>query len=334
VKPVKTSLEHLGGRTIAVDAANALYQFLSIIRGERGEYLMDSEGRVTSHLSGLFYRNVNLLELGIRPIYVFDGKPPVLKTVEIERRRTVKKEALKIYTEALARGDYAEARKKAQATVFLKDQMVDDAKRILDAMGIPWIVAASEGEATAAHLTRLGVASDVASQDFDALLFGAVRLVRNVTVSGKRKLPGRNIHVNVEPEEIELKRVLEQLGVTREQLVDIGILVGTDFNPSGFTKIGPATALKLIKKHSKLENIDKIKEELKTVNYTEIRDIFLKPEVSEPKTNLEWQQPDRSKIITFLCGERDFSEERVTKALERLNKAEHQRSESLEKWFG
>jgi len=142
VKPFKISLEQLGGRTIAVDAPNALYQFLSIIRGERGEYLMDHEGRVTSHLSGLFYRNVNLLELGIRPIYVFDGKPPVLKTMEIERRRTVKKEAEKLYNAALARGDYVEARKQAQATVYLKDQMVDDAKRILDAMGIPWIVAA------------------------------------------------------------------------------------------------------------------------------------------------------------------------------------------------
>lgn len=334
VKPFKISLEQLGGRTIAVDAPNALYQFLSIIRGERGEYLMDHEGRVTSHLSGLFYRNVNLLELGIRPIYVFDGKPPVLKTMEIERRRTVKKEAEKLYNAALARGDYVEARKQAQATVYLKDQMVDDAKRILDAMGIPWIVAASEGEATAAHLTRIGVASDAASQDFDALLFGAARLVRNVTISGKRKLPGRGVHINVEPEEIELKRVLDNLGVTREQLVDIGILVGTDFNPDGFTKIGPVTALKLIKKHGRLENIDKIKDELKTVNHNEIREIFLKPQVSEPKTPLEWRQPDRNKVISFLCGERDFSEERVTKALERLDKVEHQRSESLEKWFG
>ncbi len=333
VKPVKIPLERLAGRTLAVDAYNALYQFLAIIRGERGEHLMDRQGRVTSHLSGLFYRNINLLELGIKPIYILDGKPPALKTIEIQRRRAVKKEAVKLYSKALARGDLAEARKYAQATSYLQDYMVEDAKRMLDLLGIPWIDAPSEGEATAAYLTKIGVATDAASQDFDALLFGAARLVRNVTVSGRRKLPGRNVYVNVEPEEIEMKRLLELLGVSREQLVDIGILVGTDFNPDGFKRIGPVTALKYVKKYGRLEKIVSIKEELQKIDYQAIREIFLHPEVTEPKKKVEWSPPDRGKVIAFLCGERAFSEDRVNRALERLEKVEQERSESLEKWF-
>jgi flap endonuclease-1 len=334
IRPTRLSLEQLGGRTLAIDAYNALYQFLAIIRGERGEYLMDHEGRVTSHLSGLFYRNVNLLELGIRPIYILDGKAPSLKEKEIERRRTAKREALNRYNLALARGDLTEARKQASATTFIKDYMIYDAKRMLDAMGIPWIEAPSEGEATAAYLTKRGVATDAASQDYDALLFGAVRLVRNVTISGKRRLPSRGVYVTVEPEEIILKQVLESLEVTQEQLIDIGILVGTDFNPGGFSRFGPLTALKYVKKYGCLEDIDKIHGELKSIDYKEIREIFLNPSVTMPRKELEWDSPNLDGIIDFLCGERDFSKERVTRALERMNKIERQRSESLEKWFG
>lgn len=333
VRPVKTQLEHLAGRTLAVDAYNALYQFLAIIRGERGEYLMDREGRVTSHLSGLFYRNVNLLELGINLIYIFDGKPPSLKTVEIERRRTVKQEAVKLYNQALASGDLVEARKYAQATSFLKDYMIEDAKHTLDLLGIPWIEAPSEGEATAAHLTSLGVATHVASQDSDALLFGAVRLVRNVTVSGRRKLPGRSVYVEVEPEEIELKSLLEEHGITREQLVDIGILIGTDFNPDGFKGVGPVTALKYVKRYGRLENIESVKEELAKIDYRAIREIFLHPKVASPKGGVVWRRPDRDKIVAFLCGERAFSEERITRALDKLENVQRVKSESLEKWF-
>ncbi len=333
VRPVKIPLENLSGRILAVDAYNALYQFLSIIRGERGEYLMDREGKVTSHLSGLFYRNINLLALGIKPIYILDGKPPSLKTVEIERRRVVKQKAVKLYKTALARGDLPEARKYAQATSYLKDYMVEDTKRMLDLLGIPWIEAPSEGEATAAYLTKTGVATDAASQDFDAILFGAARLVRNVTISGKRKLPGRSVYIDVEPEEIGLKRLLKNLGVTQEQLVDIGILVGTDFNPDGFKRIGPTTALKYVKKHGRLEKIDSVREELKKIDYQAIRKIFLHPEVTESKEKVQWHPPDHGKVTAFLCGERAFSEDRVNRALERLEKVERERSESLEKWF-
>ena len=332
VKPRKITLEQLSGRTVAVDAYNALYQFLSIIRGESGEPLMDREGMITSHLSGLFYRNVNLLSLGIRPVYVLDGKPPELKSIEIQRRKAARKEAVVMYEQALSRGDYVEAKKYASATSTLKDYMIEDTKRILTLLGIPCIDAPSEGEATAAALSMKGIVNDVASQDYDSLLFGANRLVRNLTISGRRKLPGKNIFVNLEPEEVELHEVLEETGLTREQLIDVAILLGTDFNPECFEKIGPKTALKYIKAKARLESIPQIQEHLKKINFNAIREIFLHPDVADI-TDMKWGRPDPDEIIDFLCREKDFSEERVKNNLRKLEKREETKSESLEKWF-
>ena len=329
----KARLESFSGRIVAIDAYNAIYQFLASIRGESGEPLRDRSGKVTSHLTGLFYRNVNLVSLGIRPVYVLDGKPPEMKGSEIERRRQVKKVASDKFKRALTAGDLEGARKYARATSVLQNYMREDAKRILSLLGIPCIEAPSEGEATAAHLTRIGLATDAASQDYDSILFGAKRLLRNLTLSGKRKLPNRNVFVTVEPEEVELSQVLSSLALGREQLVDIGILMGTDFNPNGFPGVGPATALKYIRKYGQLEDIPEISEGLGELDYPRIREIFLNPSVTSPKT-LSWGRLQTDKIVDFLCGERDFSEERVRRALDRLEESEASKSESLERWFG
>ena len=141
----------------------------------------------------------------------------------------------------------ADARKYAQQTTSMQDGMVDDSKKLLDMFGIPYVDAPSEGEATAAYMTQTGKAYASASQDFDSVLFGAKKLVRNFTNSGRRKIPNRNTYVDVVPEIIESSRTLEELKLTKEQLVDIGILIGTDFNPDGFERVGPKTALKLIR---------------------------------------------------------------------------------------
>ena len=332
VKPKKTKLENLSGRTVAVDAYNALYQFLSIIRGETGEPLMDREGKVTSHISGLFYRNLNLLTLGIRPVYVLDGKPPEMKRVEIERRRVAKQEAVVMYEKALERGDIESAKKYASATSVMKDYMIEDTKKILGLLGIPYIEAPSEGEATAAELCQKGVVTDVASQDYDSILFGAKRVIRNLTISGRRKLPGKNVFVSLEPEEIELQTVLSELQLSREQLIDIAILLGTDFNPDGFEKVGPKTALKYIKTYGHLEKIPKLQEKLKQIKFNEIREIFLHPEVSKV-TEIKWNRPDIEGILNFLCKQKDFSEGRVRSALRKIEKSEESKSESLERWF-
>ena len=332
IKSREITLERLSGHTIAIDAYNALYQFLASIRGETGEPLMDKQGRITSHISGLFYRNINLLALGIKPIYIMDGKPPSLKTNEIERRKAEKQKAVVKYMKALSHGDNKEAKKYAQATSVMKDYMIEDTKKMVSLLGIPFIEAPSEGEATAAYFTSSGITSATASQDFDSLLFGASKLIRNLTVSGKRKLPGRSMYVQVEPEEIELGKLLSNLEVTRSQLVDIGILIGTDFNPEGFRGIGPVRALKFIKKYECLERVPDIQIDLRDIDYEGIREIFLHPDVAS-LTPIKWEDPNSDGIIEFLCDEHSFSEARVTKALQKLEDVMNKKSETLERWF-
>ncbi|MEX2750246.1 MAG: FEN1 family endonuclease, partial [Candidatus Freyarchaeota archaeon] len=178
-------LKELSGRVIAIDAMNALYQFLAIIRQPDGTSLMDSRGNITSHLSGIFYRTINLLEVGIKPVYVFDGEPPELKLETVEERVKVRREAAKRWEEALEKGDLEEARKFAQASSKLTDEIVEESKRLLEAMGVPYVQAPSEGEAQASYMARRGDAWGVASQDYDSLLYDSPRLVRNLTISGR-----------------------------------------------------------------------------------------------------------------------------------------------------
>src|SRR5579885_237858 len=316
----KTTLESFASKVVAIDAYNAIYQFLSIIRGPDGLPLTDYNGKITSHISGLFYRNINFLSLGIKPVYVFDGKPPSLKSAEIQRRKQVKKDATIKYEKAISEGNYAEAKKFAQQTSVLRDDMVEESKKFLELFGIPSIQAPSEGEATAAHLTNTGQAHASASQDFDSLLFGAKRLVRNFTNSGKRKLPNRNTTIEIEPEIITLDKTLSSLGITREQLVDVGILIGTDFNPDGFERIGPKTALKLIKENEKLENISQIHDKLGEIDYKQIRELFLKPSVANV-SEIKFDNVDYGGIMNYLTKERSFSLDRVETSLNRLKKS-------------
>ncbi len=311
------SLKDFSGYRIAVDGYNALYQFLAIIRGPTGEPLMDRAGRVTSHLSGILYRTVNMAENDIQIAYVFDGEPPALKEAEIKYRSAIKEDAILKYKEAQRRGDLEAAKRYAQMTSKLKDEMVDDAKRLLSLLGIPWVQAPSEGEAQAAYMALKGDVWAAASQDYDSLLFNSPRLVRNLTVSGRRKLPGKSAYVEVEPEIIDLTALTAELEISREQLIDLGILVGTDYNPEGIKGIGPKTALKLIKEYKNLEGALKAKSLPIKENYPEIRKIFLSPKVVSDY-HLEWRDPDTDNVIRFLCGERDFNETRVKNALDRM----------------
>jgi len=336
VPKTKVDLKSLSVKSIAIDAYNALYQFLAIIRQPDGTPLKDSSGRITSHLSGLFYRTANLVEMGIKVVYVFDGVPPALKAVEIKRRVKVKEEALVKYERALQEGRMEEARTYAQMTSRLKDYMAEDSKRLLIQMGVPWVQAPSEGEAQAAHLAIKGDTNYCASQDYDSLLFGAPMLVRNVTISGRRKLPRKPVYVEVVPEIIELDQVLKELNVTLEQLIDIGVLVGTDFNPEGVRGIGPKTALKLIKQHGSLEKLlPTLKEAEFPVEPQRIREIFLNPKVTD-NYKLTWKEPDIDGVVNFLCRERDFSEERVRKALKKMTESlrKAKGKVTLETWLG
>jgi flap endonuclease-1 len=281
------------------------------------------------------YRTTNLAERGIRLVYVFDGKPPTLKEVEIKRRRAIKEEAVVKYEAAVSRGELEEAKKYAQATASLKDMMVEDSHRLLQYLGVPYVQAPSEGEAQAAHMATRGDVWSAVSQDYDSLLFGARRLVRNLAITGKRKLPLRDAYVQVDPEIVELEATMTELQLDRKQLIDLGILIGTDFNPDGFKGIGPKTAIKLIREHGSIEEIARKNPDVKPPAELErIRQIFLHPDVTSDYA-LNWGDPDTESLVRFLCGDRDFSEERVRTAVERAKAAMVRESgkQTLESFF-
>jgi flap endonuclease-1 len=331
----KKTVRDFSGQTVAVDAYNTIYQFLSIIRQPDGTPLMDSRKRVTSHLSGLLYRNLNLLEAGIRPVYVFDGKPHDLKKGTIEERSAVKERAQVEYEAALAAGDMEKARSKAQQTSRITKDMVEDSKKLLGFIGIPVVQAPMDGEGEAALLVQKGYASAVASQDFDSLLFGAPVLVRNLTITGRRKLPRKQVYINVEPERMELGAVLSALSLSREQLVEMCILMGTDFN-EGIRGIGPKKAQKLITEHGTLEKAIAAKG-FDIPKWQEVKKIFLEPAVGDPRAPV-FGEPQVEKISELLVGEHDFSKERVESPLRRLvemREAEKRQGAQLrlDKWF-
>jgi len=277
-----------------------------------------------------------LVEKGIKLVFVFDGEPPELKEMEIRRRRIVKEEATIRYERALKEGKIQEARTYAQATSQLKDMMVDDAKKLLDTLGVSWIQSPSEGEAQAAFMAARGDVWAVASQDHDSLLFGAPRMTKNLAITGRRKLPRRDAYVEVEPMVVELAKMLKELSLTREQLIDVGILIGTDFNPDGVKGIGPKTAVKLIKENGNLENLIAKNPEIRiTPDPRSIRKIFLEPKVTQ-EYSLNWSKPDEEKVVAFLCRERDFSEDRVRKAVSRMiaTTSRQPTKTTLESYFG
>jgi len=324
----EVELTSLSGKKIAIDAFNACYQFLSIIRDKMtGELLRDSKGRITSHLSGLFYRTSNLIEVGIKPAYVFDGEPPEFKKKVIEERERAKEEARKKWEEALERGEKAITY--AQATSILTEEMVEECKKLLEYMGVPYVQAKSEGEAQCAYMCKKGVVWASASQDYDSILFGSPRLVRNLSITGKRKLPRKEIYIEIKPEIVELDEVLRSLGINREQLIMIGLLIGTDYN-EGIKGIGPKTALKIVKE----KELGEIMKGFEWgVEIEEIYNFFLNPKVTDD-FKLEWKFPDREKIIKFMVDEHDFSLERVEKVVEKLEQAfSSGKQTSLAGWF-
>jgi len=324
----KIEIQDLSGSWVAIDAFNTLYQFLSIIRQRDGTPLMDRQGRVTSHLSGLLYRTTNLIEAGVKMAFVFDGEAPTFKADTLAERSENRDKAASAWEEARAAGE--DGFKYAQAASRINSEILEDGRRLILAMGLPVIQAPSEGEAQAAYMAARGDVDYAGSQDYDSLLFGAPLVVRNLAITGKRKLPKKNIYVDVEPEVINLKQGLENLGITHKQLVEIGIMCGTDYN-AGLERVGPKTALKLIREKGDLETIlSERGEELTELK--RIRDFFLHPPVTDDY-RIALKKPRTDEIISFLVEERDFDPERVEKTAKRLEEVYRIGQSTLDHWF-
>ncbi len=307
-----------------IDANNALYQFLTIIRQPDGTPLMDRHGHVTSHLSGILFRMASFMEKGIRPVFVFDGKPTALKQATIDERRKIRDTAGEKWKEAVERGDEAEAYKQARSATRIDADIIRTSRELLGLMGIPVVEAPGEGEAQASYMVAKGDARYVVSQDYDCLLFGAPTLVRNLTVSGKRKIRGRQITVS--PERIVLADTLAGLTLSREQLIQVAILIGTDFNDGAYG-VGAKTALKIVKNG---EFSAKIAEKLPDFDPVPVMNLFMSPPVTNDYS-LAAGHPDPEGIRRMLCDGYDFSVERVDRAMEGFTVKAGQKT--LESWF-
>jgi len=333
VKGRELELDELKGKAIAIDAYNTIYQFLSTIRDRfTGEPLRDSKGRVTSHLSGLFYRTSKLLEAGTAPVFVFDGKPPEFKKKTIEERMKIRKKAEVKWKQALKEGDIEKVRLYSQGALRLTEEMALEAKKLLGYMGVSWVQAPSEGEAQAVHMLKKKQVWAIGSQDWDSLLFGAERMVKNLAITGRRKLPGKEKYIEVKPELIELKTVLEGLGISQEQLILLGILVGTDYNPGGVKGVGPKTALKLVKENMGFEVFKKVEWKFEP-SPESIFEFFKNPPAKD--IGIEKQKLVPEKLLDFMAEEHDFSRERVESSVKKLEKSREERKQKgLYGFFG
>jgi flap endonuclease-1 len=325
------TFENLFNKRIAIDAFNTIYQFLAIIRQRDGTPLKDYEGNVTSHLSGLFYRSINFIEHNIKPIYVFDGVATELKLETIKERKKIKDDAKKKMVEAQEAEDFREAKKFAQQTSKLNSDMIEESKKLLENMGIPVFQASSEGEAQSAYLVEKGDAWACASQDYDTLLFGGERLVRNFAVSRSKKVKDTTVTLDIEY--VSLPKLLENLGITREQLVEMGILIGTDFF-SGIHGIGQHKALDLIKKYKSIKNIvsEKVKVGKKDIQLDlelveQVKNIFLTPDIRNNYPKIKFSKINYEKIKELLIEIHNFDNQRVENALDRLRKLDSSKTQ-------
>ncbi|KAK8021942.1 hypothetical protein PG990_007080 [Apiospora arundinis] len=307
------------GRKVAIDASMSIYSFLIAVRSE-GQQLMNEEGQTTSHLMGMFYRTLRMVDNGIKPLYVFDGKPPKLKSGELAKRFQRKAEANEGMEEAKETGTAEDVEKFSRRTVRVTREHNEECQRLLKLMGIPYIIAPTEAEAQCAVLARAGKVYAAASEDMDTLCFDSPILLRHMTYSEQRKEPVQEIH---------LERVLDGLGMERKQFVDLCILLGCDYLDP-VPKVGPSTALKLIREHGTLEKIvEWMKESGKYTipedwPFADARELFFHPDVrqaDDPLCDFKWEKPDVEGLVNFLVTEKGFSEDRVRGGASRLEKS-------------
>lgn len=318
---VKTGeIKNQFGRKVAIDASMSIYSFLIAVRSD-GQQLMSDTGETTSHLMGLFYRTLRMVDNGIKPLYVFDGAPPKLKSGELAKRFQRKTEAHAAAEEAKETGTAEDVEKFSRRTVRVTREHNEECQQLLKLMGIPFIVAPTEAEAQCAVLARGGKVYAAASEDMDTLTFNSPILLRHLTFSEQRKEPILEIH---------LDKVLDGLAMERPQFIDLCILLGCDYLDP-IKGIGPSTALKLIREHKDLEGVVKHiqsqpKGKLSIPDdwpYADARQLFLEPDVrpaDDAQCDFKWVAPDVEGLVKFLVEEKHFSEDRVRNGAAKLQK--------------
>jgi flap endonuclease-1 len=332
LKREQTSLKALKGTSFAIDASIEIHQFLALVRKRDGSLFTDSEGRVTSHLIGLLTRTSRLIaDFDMKPVFIFDGRPNSLKTRTIESRREARKKAEVEYAEAVSKKDYAKAWSKAVMTGRVTGSVLDDSKRLLTLMGIPWLEALEDAEAQASYMAARGDVWAVGSKDYDCLLYGAPILARYLTLTGREWLPAQQRSRPLIPELIKLAENLAILRITREQLVDLAILVGTDFN-HGVRGIGPKKALKLVQDYRSIERMPEDIRLKLTEDLDQVRQVFLNPRVLENYV-LKRSPPDPEGLVKFLSEERDFNKQRVERLIGRIIRKNENTRAGLENWL-
>ena len=315
----ENEIKNYFGRKVAIDASMAVYQFLIAIRQD-GNQLTNDDGEVTSHLAGLFYRTIRLLDNGIKPVFVFDGKPPQMKSGELAKRAERREEAEKQLAKAQEAGEAEDIDKYSRRLVKVTREHMSDCKKLLRLMGIPVVEAPTEAEAQCALLVKSGKVYATATEDMDALTFHSSRLLRHMTFSEARKMP---------IQEFVYDRVLSELEMSHEQFVDLCILLGCDYCDS-IRGVGPKRAFDLIKQHKSIEEILK---HIDTKKYTipqdwvykEARSLFLTPDVT-PAENvvLKWTDPNEEEIVEFMVQQKGFNEERIRNGVKKIIKSRQQ----------
>jgi len=316
----ENEIKNYFGRKVAVDASMSLYQFLIAVRqdgGGGGQQLTNEAGETTSHLMGMFYRTIRMVDNGIKPVYVFDGKPPQMKAGELEKRTEKREVAQAALEKAKEEGDMEEVDKQNRRLVKVTKEHVEEVKVLLKHMGIPWVQAPCEAEAQCAELAKAGKVYAVGTEDMDALTFGTPVLLRHLTFSEARKMPIKEFH---------LSSILEGFEMSPDQFVDLCILLGCDYVDK-IKGIGPKKAIEMVRKHGSIEdvlgNLDKTKyPPPENWMYTEARRLFKAPDVTPAEEiDLKWEKPDEEGLVAFMCGEKGFQEERIRNACKKLVKA-------------
>jgi flap endonuclease-1 len=320
ITSTQISINDLKGTRVAIDGMNMLFQILynpaQRQKGLPNTYYYDSTHRVITHLYGWLQKLSHFYSLKILPVVVFDGKPDAFKRLETKNRAHDYNYAKKEYEKAMAEGDHNAAKFFANSRSFLFPNCVKESIELLRYCGCPVINAPSESEAQCAALQQAGVVQYVISNDYDTLLFGASSIVRKLTFAPQFPIQLINLQEN-----------LDTLEITREQLIDISILLGNDYFREGIPNIGPKTALKSIHAYQSIPNMIKkhpaLFTELPLAKYRQILSLFLKP-ISIDIEKISLGPFNHELLVELLLHNHTLNPDRVKRALDKFGKR-HQR---------